>query len=277
MNKQRKPQKMKTIILTLLISCISLYAEIKLPALFSDGMVLQRDIQVPVWGWAEKGTKVEVSFAGQTKQTTTPESGKWMLKLDKLSVNAKPASMTIKVGNESKEIKDILVGEVWLCSGQSNMDFTLLQLSKATREPQYQPIADYITKEMNTASDSLLRQISVPRLVSPDKPQENFVATWKASNPENNKIFTGTGYFFARKLRQELKVPVGLIKAPWGGTLVEPWIPAEAFKSTDNEAIQSFIKSNIAAYKARAESMTKQRSEQILKSSWLNGKRKQLN
>ena len=212
-------------------------AEINLPALFSDGMVFQQQHPLPVWGWAEPGTKVTVIFAGQAASATTPANGKWMTRLPGQDASAKGRELTIKVGNETKIIKDVLVGEVWLCGGQSNMDFTLRQLAAKTRDPKHQPLADYVTKEMNTAKDPLLRQISVPKVTSPKDQKTNFVGSWIDCRPENNQSLSGTGYFFARELRRELGVPVGLIKCPWGGTLVEPWIPASGFtKNADMKA-----------------------------------------
>ena len=114
------------------ITC-SLFAEIRMPAVFNDGIVLQREAPVPVWGWADDGAAVTVSYAGQTK-TATCKDGRWMVKLDPLQASATPAEMVIKVGDESKSIKDILVGEVWLCGGQSNMDFTLEGLTRTLRK-----------------------------------------------------------------------------------------------------------------------------------------------
>ena len=130
------------IIFCAVITC-SLFAEIRMPSVFNDGMVLQREASVPVWGWADNGAAVSVSYAGQ-KKTTTCKDGKWMVKLDALKASATPAEMVIKVGDESKSIKDILVGEVWLCGGQSNMDFTLGGLTRKVRNEKYRPLMDYI-------------------------------------------------------------------------------------------------------------------------------------
>ena len=214
---------MRFILLLSLIS-LSVFAELKLPAIFSDGMVLQNGIDVPIWGWADNGKSVSVSFAGQTKSTTAKD-GKWIIKLSPLKVNAKNAKLTVSSDAKTITIKNVLVGEVWVCSGQSNMDFTIAAISKDAREKQYQPVVDYIRAETKTATDPLLRQITVPRISSYTKPMEDFQGTWIESNAQNNPTFSATGYFFARELRKELNVPIGLIKCPWGGTLVEPWDP----------------------------------------------------
>ena len=124
-------RKMNTLLTLVLLSLhVSLMAEIQLAPLFNDGAVLQRNAAVPVWGWAEKGTEVRVSFKSQQKSTHADNNGKLMIKLDPMEASAENAVMTIQVGSESKTVRDILVGEVWLCGGQSNMDFTMAALSR---------------------------------------------------------------------------------------------------------------------------------------------------
>ena len=231
---------------TVLLSVSSL-AEVKMSALFSDGMVLQQKQAVPVWGWAPAGTAVSVSFAGQTKETKADNNGKWMLKLDALTASAKGAEMTVKVGSESKTIKDILVGEVWICSGQSNMDFTMAQISKDARDKRQQPIPEYVAKETQTAKDSLYRQIAVPRMTSAFKESTGFQGKWLSVDPQNTPGFTATGYFFGRELRKKLNVPVGLIKCAWGGTRVEPWVPMSKFQS--NDALKQYYDAETSAIK----------------------------
>ena len=212
-------------------------------------MVLQQKQTIPVWGWAASGTEASVTFKGQTKSTKADANGKWMLKLDAVGASAEAAEMTIKVGSESKTIKDVLVGEVWLCGGQSNMDFKLNMLIGKAREPQYEPLADYIKNEIKTANDPLLRQIKVPRAVSPFEEKTNFTASWEKAIPGQVDVFTATGYFFARELRKKLKVPVGLLNCNWGGTRVEPWIPMSKFQTTDS--LKKYYESETAPIKER--------------------------
>ena len=226
-------KKLLSIVFLLLLS-LSLQAEINLPAVFGDGMVLQQKQVVPVWGWATAGTEVSVSFKGQTKTIKADANGKWMLKLDALTASSEAAKMTIRVGSESKTITDILIGEVWLCGGQSNMDFTLGGISKKARNPKYEPIAEYIRNEIVAVNDPLFRQIKVPRTVSPFVEKTNFTGVWEKAVPATIKNFTATGYFFARELRKNLNVPVGLLNCNWGGTLVEPWIPMSKFQTTES-------------------------------------------
>ena len=200
-----------------LFSSIQLSAEVKLHQLFSNGAVFQRGQTVPVWGWSNAGSSVEVSFAGQNKSTTADQSGKWMVKLDSLKANEQGQTLSVKSGTDSLTVNDILVGEVWICSGQSNMDWRLTQLTKPARDPFYNPISEYVKKEIETANDPLFRQIEVQKEVSPQKELTNINGVWKTVTPANSVNFTATGYFFARELRKSLNVPVGLIKCAWGG------------------------------------------------------------
>ncbi len=243
-------KKSLSLILVSLILCLSNgFSEVKISSLFGNGMVFQQGQLAPVWGWSESGDKVAVAFKGQKKEAVVGKSGKWMVKLDPLEMSKESSVMTITVNDEVLTINDVLVGEVWLCSGQSNMDFNLMSLSRPARDKKDQPVADYLKKEMDTASDPLLRQIVVPKEVSPLVERVNFKGEWNPSTPENNQLFTATGYFFARELRRELDVPVGLIKAPWGGTRVEAWIPESGYQSLPELA--QFNDESIAAMNAQ--------------------------
>ncbi len=214
----------------LLIATTCLAGELSLPAIFSDGMVLQQKTKVPVWGKAAPKASVKVGFGGQEKEAAADDAGRWQVKLDALNASSEPASMTITSGKESHIIKDVLVGEVWLCSGQSNMAFTLSGLTRKTRNSAFQALNDHIVKEAKTAADPLLRHFGVERATSAFKKLDTVGGVWISSNPEQNKSFTATGYYFGRELRRELKVPVGLIMSAWGGTRVEPWIPETTFQ-----------------------------------------------
>jgi len=227
--------KLLSICVVSLATSFTAYAEIKMATLFADGMVLQQKSKVPVWGWGDQGAKVTVTFGSQRKSTTIPANGKWMVSLAPLTASAKPAQMTIKLGNETKTINDVLVGEVWICSGQSNMDFTMQKISTGLKTPESKPIVDSIKKEMASARDPLLRHIEVPHAFSYQKELTNFEGSWIDCQPENTGKFTAVGYFFGRELRRELKVPIGLIECAWGGSRQEPWIPMETFQNSKSE------------------------------------------
>jgi sialate O-acetylesterase len=206
-------------------------ADVKPATLFADNMVLQRDTQAPVWGHADPGEAVTVTGSwGKTAQTTAGEDGKWMVKLATPEAGG-PHTLSIQ-GNNTIELKNVLSGEVWFCSGQSNMDFYMHQLSKTrgTTEPEDVKTAKYITNEIKTANDAQFRQFEVTKNTSPLAPVDTLQGAWIISSPQQNKDFSATGYFFGRELRQQLNVPVALIKCAWGGTQVEPWIPAEEYQ-----------------------------------------------
>ena len=184
-------------------------AEIKLPAIIGDNMVLQQKQSNPIWGWDAPGTEVTVSFAGQTKSAKADAKGKWTVKLDALPANAKPATMTIK-GSDSRVLKNILVGEVWICSGQSNMQWNVAGCWDGDLE-------------IATAKFPNIRLISVPQ-VGTQEPQDDFKGEWAPCSPENVGRFSAVGFFYGRLLHQMLDVPVGLINNAWGGSSAEAWV-----------------------------------------------------
>ncbi len=193
-------------------------AKILLPKLFSENMVLQRETAIPVWGWANAGENITVNFNKQTTSTIADATGKWTLKLKPEKAGG-PFELTIK-GENTINIKNVLVGEVWLCSGQSNMEWTVGQSINAE-------------KELAEADNPMIRHIRVSHKISGIPENDIGEGDWKLSNSTNTKDFTAIGYFFAKKLYNELKVPVGLIHSSWGGTNIETWISREGFESSD--------------------------------------------
>ncbi len=187
-----------------------LHAELKLPAIIGDHMVLQQKQANPIWGWDTPGTKVTVTFAGQTKTAEAREDGRWTVKLDALPVNAEPQVLAIS-GTTKKEIQDVLVGEVWMCSGQSNMGFTLQ--------------SDW-NGDIEAAASKLknLRLIKVPS-VGTQEPQKDFKGAWQISSAESAKPFSAVGFLFGRYIHEIVGVPVGLIDNSWGGSAAEAWVP----------------------------------------------------
>ena len=193
-----------------------LRAELKLPAIIGDHMVLQQKQSNPIWGWDAPGTKVTVTFAGQTKSAQAGADGKWTVKLDPAPANAQPQTLVI-AGSAQREIKDVLVGEVWMCSGQSNMGFTLNQ--------------DW-NGDLEAAASQLpnLRLIKVPH-VGTQELQTDFQGEWKASAKDPASSFSAVGFLFGRYLHQILGVPVGLIDNSWGGSAAEAWVRRTSLKS----------------------------------------------
>jgi len=204
--------------LTLLTSLTSLtHAEVRVPGLFSDSMVLQRGLKAPVWGWAEAGEKVTVSFAGQTQTATADKDGKWMVRLSPLEASAKGGVLAI-TGSNTIEIKDVLVGDVYICSGQSNMEWAVSRSLNAA-------------EEIKAANHTTIRLHNVPGHITADEPQAEAPGKWQECTSATIPGFSAVGYYFGRRLNKETGVPIGLIGSNWGGTRVEPWTPPVGFHS----------------------------------------------
>lgn len=202
----------------------ALLAELRLASPFGDHMVLQREMPVPIWGTASPGDKVTVAFAGQKLSTTADATGNWRVALKPLKASAEPRDLTVAATNRESEIEnrkftDVLVGEVWLCSGQSNME---RQLGLRAGQP---PIVNW-EAEVAAASHPLIRQLYVKQTLA-TTPQTSVEASWSVCSPETVHDFTAVGYFFARDLHAKLGVPVGIIHSSWGGTPAEAWTSAE--------------------------------------------------
>ena len=190
-------------------------ADVTLPHVFGSHMVLQRDREVPVWGWAAPGEDVKVQFGDKPALTAKADAaGGWRVKLPAMAANAAAQKLTVSGANQVV-LEDVLVGEVWVCSGQSNMEFQLASCDNAATEI---PQADY----------PQLRQLGVPKRPS-GFPMNDVDAAWAVCTPETAPRFTGVGYFFGKQLMLDLKVPVGLINTSWGGTAIEPWTPPSGF------------------------------------------------
>src|SRR6516164_2147230 len=193
----------------------ALQAELKLSAIISDHMVLQQNLANPIWGWDTPGTQVTVTFAGKAKSTQAGPDGKWTVKLDPTPANDQPQVLTIS-GTEKKEIVDVLVGEVWMCSGQSNMGFTLAGDWKGDLEAAASQLPN-------------LRLIKVPQ-VGTQELQNDFKGAWHPSTADTAKNFSAVGFYFGRYLHFILGVPVGLIDNAWGGSAAEAWIRRETLE-----------------------------------------------
>jgi sialate O-acetylesterase len=209
---------MKTTFQLITFSCAlaaAAQAELKLPAIIGDHMVLQQKQANPIWGWDTPGTTITVTFAGQTYPATAAADGKWSVKLAAMPANASPQTLTV-AGSSKREISDVLVGEVWMCSGQSNMGFTL---------------AGDWNGDIEAAASKLpnLRLIRVPQ-VGTQELQNDFKGAWTASTPESARSFSAVGFYFGRYLHEILNIPVGLIDNAWGGSAAEAWVRRESLE-----------------------------------------------
>ncbi|MDP4208335.1 MAG: sialate O-acetylesterase [Bacteroidota bacterium] len=201
------------IVFSLFLIPVLSQANVKLPQVFSSHMVLQRNAPINIWGWAAPNERVSIQFHNQTKQAKADKNGTWGVKLD--SEQAGGPYKLVVTGKNSITLDDVLVGEVWVCSGQSNMEF---KLNGAMNSAQEIKAADY----------PQIRQITVRHNICFTPQSDILPAEWEVCSPQTAANFTAVGYFFARKLQKELNVPIGLIHTSWGGTNVETWISKEA-------------------------------------------------
>jgi sialate O-acetylesterase len=194
----------------------ALEAAVALASPFTDHAVLQRGMPIPVWGTADAGEQVTVTFDGQAKSVAAGADGKWLVRLDAHQAGG-PYELKV-AGTNTLTLTDVLVGEVWICSGQSNMEWTL----KNANNPE---------QEIAAANFPKLRHFRVDKKTS-DTPLGSCTGSWTVCTPQNAGGYTAVGYFFGRKLVQELDVPVGLLHTSWGGTPAEAWTSRAALTST---------------------------------------------
>src|SRR5215468_7912808 len=212
LRRKTMKQQLRSVLFLLvfaLVGAISARADVKLPALISDGMVLQQGIAVPLWGWADEGESVTVQFQGQ-KVTARAKDGKWVVRLKQLKAGG-PFTLTVS-GKNKIELKNVLVGEVWICGGQSNMEWRLRQ-------------SDNAEAESAGANYPMIRFFTVPR-AEVDAPVTDVKAGWKECSPETAAMFSAVGYYFGRDLHKARNVPIGLINNAVGGSPAESWTSA---------------------------------------------------
>jgi len=214
-NKMRLLKSSAVFVLGLVCST-SLLAKVRLPAVFADHLVLQRGVPAPVWGWADAGEKVTVILGSQTNSATADASGKWMVRLPAMSASAESRTLRVIGKDSSAKVVDVLVGDVWLAGGQSNMGSPLFAAHNAN-------------EVLPKAQDAQLRFFSVTKQTAAE-PQADCSGKWELTTPDTAKNFSAVAYFFAREIRLDQKVPVGVLQAPWGGTDIETWISLEGLK-----------------------------------------------
>jgi sialate O-acetylesterase len=209
----------------LLVFNFSARAELKLPAIFGDNMVLQQQQSVPVWGWAAPGAEVTVKFSGQSTSTHAGTDGKWLVKLGKLKATFTPQTLVVESG-ETKNFTNILVGEVWLASGQSNMEKPI------GKQPGQKPVLN-AEAELAAANFPGIRIFKIEKTLAATAQNElpkNSGWLSCSSNALDGISFSAAAYFFGREVHTNLNVPVGLIESSWGGTRIEPWTPPVGFE-----------------------------------------------
>jgi len=227
------------VILISTITCIT-FADVSVPQIFSNNMVLQRNIDIKVWGWADENEKVTVTLGDKQSSATADAQGNWSLILPPFKAGD-PLKMTIKGKNEIV-FENVLIGEVWICSGQSNMQFGIASVLNAEEEIKK---ADYPN----------IRLYTVPQRIS-GTARQDLDSSWVVCNPENisNRwgSFSAVAYFFGREIYEKLNVPVGLINTSWGGSHIEAWIPEDGFSfSPELRGLAKFTKNTNEKYRKK--------------------------
>lgn len=239
------------------LCCLSGWAEMEPAGIFGDNMVLQRDIAVPVWGWGQAGEDVTVEFAGQKVSAKTDVNGKWMVRLSPIPASAEGREMVIRGTKNTVTFENIVVGEVWICSGQSNMEFPVGGSLNAPRE-------------ITEANYPQIRQIAVARSPNVNLSKDTS-GQWVICSPNSVGGFTAVGYFFGRDLFKALGVPVGLINSSWGGTHAETWTPQDTLRAKNiNPGMVKFYDECVANFEAA----TKEYQEQVAKQERLKNEGK---
>lgn len=244
-----KKNVLTILLLAFVISGKLCAADVKPNSLFSDNAVFQRAVEVPIWGTADNGEKITVEFNGQ-KVLTVAENGKWMVKLKAMKENSTPQDLKI-TGKNVIVLKSILVGEVWLCSGQSNMSAPLYKIGP---KGESQKVADVLADAQNYP---FIRQFNVPLKYYTEIPaiSEDVNGKWNVCNTKNAANFSAVGFFFARDLYKKLNVPIGLINSSYGGTGIQNWMSKETLESDPEmkQALDNYKKS-VSEFASKLES-----------------------
>jgi sialate O-acetylesterase len=204
--------------LTLLLVPLLAHAEITLAPIFKDHAIVQREKPLPVWGRGTPGEKLTITFHDQSLNTTIDSAGRWIVYFEPLEASAEGAELVV-TGKETIVVKDLLVGEVWLASGQSNMEWPV-------------SLVNNNEKQVAAVDLPLLRHLKVERTVAGTPAETVNTSSWELASPQTVGEFTAVGYFFARELQRKLRVPVGIINSSWGGTDIEAWMSDASRQST---------------------------------------------
>ena len=214
--------KKQFFLFVLIFSLCDLYGQLELSKLFTDHMVIQRDHPINIWGMANAGSSVQISVGGSTQSAKADLEGNWLITFP-ASPAGGPYQMKVSSGSETVTVSDIFIGDVWLCSGQSNMEWTVAN-------------SDRPEEAKNNATDALIRHFKVPHTTATTPESHIEGGPWEVASPETVEDFTAVGYYFAQTLRKHQDVPIGLLNSSWGGSRIEPWMSAEALKMKNPQA-----------------------------------------
>jgi sialate O-acetylesterase len=230
-------KKLTFFLLAICLTCFGLQAGITLPKVLSSNMILQRDMPVPIWGTAQPGEPVTITFGGQVKNSFAAGDGRWLVNLDPMSSSFEPRTMRISASGRDTVLENILVGDVWLCGGQSNMEYPMRISLKRYAEPvRGENLAEM---ECRSGGNSNIRLLLIDKVRSlPDCTTKG----WQDCTDSTLSFFSACGYFFGKNLQETLKVPIGLIASNWGGTRIEPWTPGSAYEKSPIFAAETAVK-----------------------------------
>src|SRR5687768_104680 len=236
--------------IALVLIATNIFADVRLPQVFGDNMVLQRDKPIVIWGWADPGERISVQLEKRTKKIRAGKDGKWKVSLEPMQAGG-PFQLVVK-GENTITLSNILVGEVWICSGQSNMEWRV----QNSNNPE---------TEIANGNYPQIRHIKVPNTISAEPLDDIRETEWMICSPETVGQFTAVGYFFARELQKELNVPIGLINTSWGGTHVETWTSREAFEESEEfrDMISSMPKLNMDSIRRKNEEAARVKIEKL--------------
>ncbi|MHA4741019.1 sialate O-acetylesterase [Dyadobacter sp. MSC1_007] len=241
---------MKRILILLLLTLPGFcFGQVRLARLFSDHVVLQRQKPIPVWGWAKAGEKVKVTLASQSAEAKADASGKWKVSLKPMEAGG-PHTLQVAAKSGNVSVNDVLIGEVWLCSGQSNMEWPV-------------SAAKNFDQERTNADFPQIRHFKVEHQVTLSPEVDLKSGEWKIASPETVGGFTAVGFFFARELYQKLNVPIGLLNSSWGGSQIEGWISKQAMLT--NEELSTYAQNLPKTWEEADLIMDKKMKKQLFK------------
>ena len=223
----------------LLAGCLTMFpsglpAQVRIASVFTDGMILQQSAEAPVWGKATPGTEIAVtgSWDGRTCKTTAGKDSIWKVSVRTPAASLEKYTLKISSGKKSRTFSDVLIGEVWLCGGQSNMEMPMKGFGS-------QPVFGS-TEDIALSSNDLLRCFTVRKKIA-DTPQDFCSGSWETAGPNTTPDFTATGYYFARMLQKVLGIPVGIIHSSYGGSTIEAWIPREKLEGRTDMKVYDMV------------------------------------
>lgn len=251
-----KTQTTALILFLLLFVSVGSRADVKLPAILSDNMVLQQNSRVHIWGKASPGEKITVSVSWSRKKakSVAAADSTWQVEISTPEASSRAVSLTVK-GRNTIEIKNVLIGEVWLCSGQSNMEFPVDRDTTS----RWKNAMSTVKEELQNADYPEIRFFRVEHQLAPDVPVDDCVGEWEVCTPASAARFSAVGFVFGRKIHNAIHQPVGLIQSTWGGTHAESWTKKEAMQGDYYDSLRAEQKQIIANLPPRKNAMPAKR------------------